>query len=60
MTTLSLCGKGFISLVFGSVYIHTAEIFPTQVRTIGLSFCSFWARVGGVGAPFLVELVRNC
>jgi len=37
-------------------YVYAAEIFPTVVRTAGLGSSSFWARVGPMIAPFIVEL----
>merc|ERR1712098_134102 len=32
------------------------EIFPTRVRNTGLGSSSFWARVGPMIAPFIVDL----
>merc|ERR1712059_82412 len=37
-------------------YIYSAEVFPTLVRNIGLGSSSFWARVGPMIAPFIVDL----
>jgi len=37
-------------------YIYSAEVFPTVVRNIGLGSSSFWARVGPMIAPFIVDL----
>merc|ERR1712212_1348928 len=37
-------------------YIYSAEVFPTVVRNIGLGSSSFWARIGPMIAPFIVDL----
>merc|ERR1719347_697357 len=37
-------------------YVYSAEIFPTRVRNTGLGSSSFWARVGPMIAPFIVDL----
>ena len=36
------------------LYTFAAELFPTEVRTIGISFGSMVGRVGGVVAPFII------
>jgi len=40
-------------------YIYSAEVFPTVVRNIGLGSSSFWARVGPMIAPFIVDLKKE-
>ena len=54
---MAVTGKVFISAAFSVIYIYTAEIYPTRIRTIGLSTGSMVARIGSVLAPFVVELV---
>ena len=56
---LSTGGKFFITAAFANVYIFTAELFPTVVRSIGVGSGSFWARVGGVIAPQIALLVST-
>jgi OCT family organic cation transporter-like MFS transporter 4/5 len=54
--TLLLIGKFFISISFAVAYLVTAEVFPTAVRNVAVSYGSFWARVGGIVAPFIGQL----
>jgi len=45
-------GKFAITGSFAMIYLYAAELFPTVLRNSGMSFSSFWARVGSVIAPF--------
>lgn len=35
------------------VYVYTVEVLPTLTRAFGLGFCSIFARIGSIIAPFL-------
>ncbi|XP_033127759.1 organic cation transporter protein-like, partial [Anneissia japonica] len=50
-TATAMIGKFFITSAFSIVYIYTVELFPTDIRTFGLGFCSSVSRVAGVLAP---------
>ena len=54
-----MIGKFCISASFAIIYVFSAELFPTVVRNVGVGSGSFWARVGGVVAPYIGELVRS-
>lgn len=57
---LALVGKFASSLVFLTVYLYTAEIYPTSVRGKGLALTATMARIGGFLAPFIAGLgVKN-
>ena len=56
-TALALLGKLGISGAFAIIYVFSAELFPTVVRTIGVGSGSMHARIGGLLAPFIAELV---
>uniref|UniRef100_A0A182NQT9 Major facilitator superfamily (MFS) profile domain-containing protein n=1 Tax=Anopheles dirus TaxID=7168 RepID=A0A182NQT9_9DIPT len=49
--SLFLLSKMAISLSFSTLYIYTAEIFPTNLRQSFISFCSMVGRFGSMLAP---------
>ncbi|XP_033124176.1 organic cation transporter protein-like [Anneissia japonica] len=57
-TATAMIGKFFITSAFSIVYIYTVELFPTDIRTFGLGFCSSVSRVAGVLAPQILFLQK--
>ena len=55
---LSLVGKFGASAGFAVIYVYSAELFPTVMRNSGIGFCSLMARIGGILAPYIGDLVR--
>ena len=53
---LSLIGKFSSSVVFLIVYLYTAEIYPTQLRGLGLALTATMARIGGFIAPYIAGI----
>ncbi|XP_036364182.1 organic cation transporter protein-like [Octopus sinensis] len=53
---LVLLGKFGITSAYGSIYLLSAELFPTVVRANGLGFASFFARIGSISGPFILQL----
>ncbi|CAG9766667.1 unnamed protein product [Ceutorhynchus assimilis] len=51
--TLFLLGKMAITSSFGVVYVHTAEMLPTIIRSGGVGIASTVARIGALLAPFV-------
>ncbi len=41
---------------FGIIYVYSAELFPTIIRSIGVGTSSVFARVGGMVAPYIGSL----
>uniref|UniRef100_A0A1B0D080 Major facilitator superfamily (MFS) profile domain-containing protein n=1 Tax=Phlebotomus papatasi TaxID=29031 RepID=A0A1B0D080_PHLPP len=48
---LFLIGRFGITISFTSIYLYTTEIFPTELRSSLLSFCSTVGRIGAAVAP---------
>jgi len=52
-----MMAKMSITASYGAVYVYTAEQFPTVVRNMGLGVGSFFARIGGIVAPYINNTV---
>lgn len=51
-----LPGRGAITVTFASIFVVTTELYPTVIRSTGLGFCSFSARIGAILAPQIDRL----
>jgi len=49
-------GKFFVCAVFAAIYIYSAEVFLTRVRSTAMGYLSVSARIGGILAPMLISL----
>ncbi|KAK3097593.1 hypothetical protein FSP39_011253, partial [Pinctada imbricata] len=52
-TSLAMVGKLFSTAAFATIYVFSAELYPTVVRNAGMGSSSCWARVGGMISPFI-------
>merc|ERR1711892_909646 len=50
---LALAGKFFASGTFAIVYMYTAELYPTLIRSTAVGSCSLMARIGGMASPYI-------
>ena len=48
-----------INGMFGPVGVYIPELFPTRVRGVGTAFSYGFARVAGLGFPFVVVLIKK-
>ena len=54
---LAMVGKLVAAAAYATVYLFTAELFPTVVRGTTMGVSAFFASVGGMFAPYIVVLV---
>ena len=57
MTALQLLGKFCTSLTFVVLYMQTAELYPTCVRSFGTGASSLVGIGAGALTPFILQLV---
>ena len=55
-----MLGKLAITSSYGTVYIFSAELFPTVVRNVGMGTASLNARIGGILCPYINMLRWPC
>jgi OCT family organic cation transporter-like MFS transporter 4/5 len=55
--TLAMIGKLGAAAAFAVIYIFSAELYPTVVRNAGMGASSCCARVGGILAPYVADMV---
>ncbi|XP_045198044.2 organic cation transporter protein-like [Mercenaria mercenaria] len=53
---LALIGKTGASGAFASIYVFSAELYPTTVRNAGIGASSCCARIGAMAAPYISDL----
>merc|ERR1711874_767258 len=54
--TLALLGKFGATSSFAIVFVYTAEMFPTEIRSTAVGASSLCGRIGGIVAPPVATL----
>lgn len=50
----ALFGRFLSDFYFNTIFLHTSEVIPTEVRAAGLGVCSSVGRIGSIAAPFVI------
>ena len=53
---MTLAGKMCITFSWAVLFLYTAELLPTELRTSGIGSSSFLGRFGGMIAPWIERL----
>ncbi|KAF7666722.1 hypothetical protein LDENG_00094800 [Lucifuga dentata] len=53
---LEMLGKFSITAGFVMIYVYTAEVYPTGLRSTAVGICGMVSKVGSCTAPFFLEL----
>ncbi|XP_007908562.2 putative transporter SVOPL [Callorhinchus milii] len=57
LTIILFILRGLVSANFTIIYIYTAEVYPTTIRSLGLGSSSSMARIGAMTAPFIAQVL---
>ena len=52
---VGMIGKLFASLGYNSIYLWSAELYPTRIRSTATSFMQALAPIGGTSAPWIAS-----
>ena len=57
---LLFCTRSSAFAAFTAVYVFSAEIYPTHMRSSGIGVANGWARIGGMMCPFFaVSIIES-
>ncbi|XP_004522740.1 synaptic vesicle 2-related protein isoform X2 [Ceratitis capitata] len=56
-TSVLFIARGVISGLFQAAYIYTPEIYPNNLRSLGVGGCSTIARIGAMATPFVSQVL---
>ncbi|KAH0946045.1 hypothetical protein HN011_000656 [Eciton burchellii] len=56
LTIAIFLARGLIAGVFQAAYVYTPEVYPTHLRSIGVSACSAIARIGAMVTPYIAQV----
>nr|CAD7460198.1 unnamed protein product [Timema tahoe] len=57
LTTMLFIARGIIAGVFQASYVYTPEVYPTQLRSVGVGTCSAMARLGAMVTPYVAQVL---
>ena len=48
-------GKFGASAAGSVIFIHTSELYPSEIRGTAMGLCALFGRIGGIAAPQVIE-----
>ncbi|XP_015240589.1 PREDICTED: synaptic vesicle 2-related protein-like [Cyprinodon variegatus] len=57
LTVLIFISRAFISGGYQVVFVYTPEVFPTEIRALGMGTSSAVARIGALITPFVAQVM---
>ena len=48
--------RGLISAVYQVLFVYTPEVYPTNIRALGLGVCTTAGRIGAITSPFIAQV----
>ncbi|KAJ7414826.1 hypothetical protein WISP_81752 [Willisornis vidua] len=51
--------RALVSANFNTIYIYTAEVYPTTMRALGMGTSGSLCRVGAMVAPFISQVLMS-
>ncbi|XP_025939719.1 putative transporter SVOPL isoform X2 [Apteryx rowi] len=59
MTGFLFMLRALVSANFNTIYIYTAEVYPTTMRALGMGTSGSLCRVGAMVAPFIAQVLMS-
>nr|XP_033806626.1 putative transporter SVOPL isoform X2 [Geotrypetes seraphini] len=53
------CLRALVSANFNTIYIYTAEVYPTVMRAVGMGTSGSLCRIGAMVAPFIAQVLMS-
>uniref|UniRef100_H0VIX5 SVOP like n=1 Tax=Cavia porcellus TaxID=10141 RepID=H0VIX5_CAVPO len=51
--------RALVAANFNTIYIYTAEVYPTTIRALGMGTSGSLCRIGAMVAPFISQVLMN-
>ncbi|CAN2391886.1 transporter SVOPL, partial [Pristimantis euphronides] len=59
LIAILFCLRALVSANFNTIYIYTAEVYPTVMRAIGMGTSGSLCRIGAMAAPFIAQVLLS-
>ncbi|MEE6477915.1 hypothetical protein FKM82_011668, partial [Ascaphus truei] len=59
LIAILFCLRALVSANFNTIYIYTAEVYPTVMRAIGMGTSGSVCRIGAMAAPFIAQVLLS-